>query len=134
MVKFEVIPGRLPDGSISPIANEVCGHLLAYFELDYKSIKRVFGVPTSPSIIDDYKCQCDWIIKFGKKIVYIYDWKSGSQYQGRGKGTPKSKVNFWSIGGCDRKLAAKIAGLLGLVETKDKYDTITYKKFPDFSL
>lgn len=65
-------------------------------DVDFDTICAVFG---RPSRGDGYKVQREWVIMTPKGIATIYDWKEGSCYLGRGKGTHWTKVRDWHIGG-----------------------------------
>lgn len=76
---------------------------------EYKDLKRVFGKPLSG---DGHKTDAEWEIEFEDgKIATIYNWKNGKTYKGK-KGTPKTKITDWSIGGYSKAVVERIENLL----------------------
>ena len=63
----------------------------------YETLVGCFGKPVAG--YDDYKCDCEWNIKFADGVVVsIYNWKNGKNYCGPA-GLDVEDVTDWHIGG-----------------------------------
>ena len=71
-------------------------YLNGYLDAGYKDIKKAFG---NPSDADGYKVDAQWTITVNGKVITIYNYKDGVNYNGKKHGTPKTKIRDWHIGG-----------------------------------
>jgi hypothetical protein len=87
------------------------GCLVGYVDVDYKTIKSVFGKPFN-SCTD--KCDAEWSILFDDGTeATIYNYKDGKNYLGR-KGTPKTQITNWHIGGYNERAVELVTKALEL--------------------
>jgi hypothetical protein len=71
--------------------------LQGYVETSYADLVACFGEPVAG--YDDYKCDCEWNIKFADGVVCsIYNWKDGKNYCGE-EGLEVQDITDWHIGG-----------------------------------
>lgn len=71
--------------------------LQGYIETSYADLVACFGEPVAA--YDDYKCDCEWNIKFADGVVAtIYNWKNGKNYCGE-DGLALEDITDWHIGG-----------------------------------
>ena len=88
--------------------------LQGYVEVTYATLKRVFGAPTCDG--DGYKVDAEWLLKFADgTIATIYNYKDGKNYCGA-KGTPKTKITNWHIGGNDQRAVYRVQEALEALE------------------
>jgi major membrane immunogen (membrane-anchored lipoprotein) len=84
------------------------------FECDYNTIKKVFG---KPNLGDGYKIDAEWDIEFEDGLVAtVYNWKNGKSYLGS-DGAPKTKINYWHIGGKSNEAYYRVVEIIRAVET-----------------
>lgn len=69
-------------------------HLHGYITANYSDLKKLLG---NPSNGDDYKSDAEWVIKINNKVITIYNYKDGKNYNGA-KGMAKTKITDWHIG------------------------------------
>lgn len=65
------------------------------FTTTYKILKKLFGEEVEN---DGYKVDAHWVVETPAGPASIYNYKDGKNYLG-GKGTPKTKIMEWHIGG-----------------------------------
>lgn len=71
--------------------------LQGYIHTSYADLVACFGEPVAQ--FDDYKCDCEWNIKFADGVVVsIYNWKNGKNYCGE-DGLAVEDITEWHIGG-----------------------------------
>lgn len=71
--------------------------LVGYINISYAVLKKVFGSPTTG---DGYKVDAEWNILFADgTVATIYNYKDGKNYCGARKGTSKTKITNWHVGG-----------------------------------
>lgn len=71
--------------------------LQGYIRTSYADLVACFGEPVAN--FDDYKCDCEWNIKFADGVVAsIYNWKNGRNYLGA-EGLDVEDITDWHIGG-----------------------------------
>jgi len=71
--------------------------LQGYINTSYADLVGCFGEPQGG--FDDYKCDCEWNIKFADGVVVsIYNWKNGKNYCGE-DGLDLVDITDWHIGG-----------------------------------
>ena len=80
------------------------GHLQGYIDIDYATLKKLFGQPGNS---DGYKVDAEWEINTPAGNASIYNYKDGKNYLGS-KGTPKTKIRDWHIGGNNENVVAWI--------------------------
>lgn len=76
-----------------------------YFDVSYKELKKIFGEPNGDG---GYKTDAQWVIQTPSGVATIYNYKDGKSYLGT-KGTPKTKITEWHIGGADKNTYAWVA-------------------------
>ncbi len=69
--------------------------LQAYIFTDYKKIVKLFGKPNTEG--DGYKVDAEWEFEMNGKVMTIYNYKDGKNYNGK-SGLPVSKIKEWHIG------------------------------------
>ncbi len=91
------------------------GHLQGYVIEDYSTLKSIFGKPHEG---DGYKVDAEWDILFSCGThATIYNYKDGRNYNGR-KGTPKTKITDWHIGGTSKKSVDLVKLAISQFKTK----------------
>ena len=79
-------------------------------DVDYKTLKAVFGKPDDDYSSGDYKIRKHWTVSIDGVICTIYDWKQGKSY----RGYRPLKNARWSVGGshpiCRRLVQGVIDG------------------------
>jgi hypothetical protein len=71
--------------------------LQGHIQTTYAILVATFGEPQGG--YDDYKCDCEWNIKFADGVVVsIYNWKNGKNYCGE-EGLALEDITEWNIGG-----------------------------------
>ena len=70
--------------------------LVDEIKVPYKKLVKLLGKPNS--IGDDYKVDAEWCIVINGKIMTIYNYKDGKNYNGR-NGIATTKLTDWHIGG-----------------------------------
>ena len=71
--------------------------LQGYINTSYADLVACFGAPEAG--FDDYKCDCEWNIKFADGVVAsIYNWKNGKNYCGAA-GLAVEDITDWHVGG-----------------------------------
>lgn len=71
--------------------------LQGYVNTNYETLVACFGEPVAQ--YDDYKCDCEWNIKFADGVVVsIYNWKDGKNYCGE-EGLDVEDITDWHVGG-----------------------------------
>jgi hypothetical protein len=81
--------------------------LVGGIEVSYKKLVKLLGKPNS--LGDEYKTDAEWCIVINGKIMTIYNYKDGKNYNGR-NGIATTKLTDWHIGGRE-DLADEIAFL-----------------------
>lgn len=84
-IEFTITPG----GDI----NGTC--LQGYITANYKDIVALLG---KPGPADGYKVDAEWVCTINGKVLTVYNYKDGKNYNGA-KGIPKTKITDWHIGG-----------------------------------
>lgn len=89
-------------------------HLQGEIKCSYTMIKKAFGKPSEG---DGYKTDAEWDILFDDGLVAtIYNYKNGRNYLGK-KGTPKTRIENWHVGGRDQGIIARVWYII----TQDNY-------------
>ena len=71
--------------------------LQGYIDTSYEDLVACFGEPVAS--FDNYKCDCEWNIKFADGVVAsIYNYKDGKNYLGD-EGLDVEDITEWHIGG-----------------------------------
>jgi len=84
--------------------------LQGYITVNYSKLKSLFGTPMKG---DEYKTDAEWVVKFNDgTIATIYNYKDGKNYNGS-KGTPKTKITNWHVGGFDKRAFDMINDVIG---------------------
>ena len=71
-------------------------HLVGAIDCSYKQLVTLLGLPNRRG--DDYKTDAEWEIEINGKVVTIYNYKDGKNYNGK-NGIATSKLRDWHIGG-----------------------------------
>jgi hypothetical protein len=69
--------------------------LAGYIDCSYKSLVSLLGKPNGQS--DGYKTDAEWVVEMNGKVLTIYNYKDGKNYNGR-NGLAISKITDWHIG------------------------------------
>jgi hypothetical protein len=72
--------------------------LVGYIDVAYARLVEVLGLPNSES--DGYKTDAEWTLKINDKVLTIYNWKNGRNYNGE-HGLEVEDISRWHIGGGD---------------------------------
>jgi hypothetical protein len=70
--------------------------LIGYVYCPYKNLVSLLGKPNAEN--DGYKIDAEWAIEMNGKILTIYNYKDGHNYNGKRNGLPVSKITEWHIG------------------------------------
>lgn len=85
--------------------------LQGYITADFKVLKKLFGKPTDG---DGYKVDAEWCLEFSDGVVAtIYNYKDGKNYNGA-RGTPKTQITEWHVGGRSARAVANVEDMLEL--------------------
>ena len=79
--------------------------LRGYVKTSYDTIVEKLGTPVLGPNDSGDKITCLWVIKFGKEVATIYDWKELA--------TPMHGPHQWHIGGHNPVVVEKVQQLLG---------------------
>ena len=72
----------------------------------YAELKKKFGMPGL--LADCYKMDAHWAVLFNDgTVATIYNWKNGKNYKGA-RGTPKTRITEWHVGGVDKKSVERV--------------------------
>lgn len=74
-------------------------YLQGYVRATYAELRAAFGRPTNG---DGYKIDACWVIQEGDVVATVYNYKNGRNYLGKRRGTPKTRITEWNIGGRSR--------------------------------
>ena len=74
--------------------------LIGYMSVNYDKLVKLFG---EPALFVGDKVQAEWILKFGDKVLTIYDWKEH---------VDPEFVTAWHIGGADKADLALLRSVL----------------------
>jgi len=90
-------------------------------DVDYKTLKAVFGNPDDDYCSGDYKIRKHWTVSIDGIICTIYDWKQGGQ--GGYRYVPLKRTR-WSVGGshpiCRRLVQGVIDGYYNCHQVAEK--------------
>jgi len=73
-------------------------HLVGAIDVPYKTLVKLLGKPNT--IGDEYKVDAEWEIEVNGKVMTIYNYKDGKNYNGK-SGIATTKLRDWHIGGLD---------------------------------
>ena len=76
----------------------VGGSLVGSIDVPYKQVVKLLGKPNRTG--DDYKTDAEWEIIVNGKVMTIYNYKDGKNYNGR-TGIATTKLRDWHIGGVE---------------------------------
>jgi hypothetical protein len=79
--------------------------LAGYIKVSYKNIVELFGKPNSTG--DDYKIDAEWEFTMNKKVMTIYNWKDGKNYN-KEHGLKVSQITDWHIGSAEADVTEEI--------------------------
>lgn len=77
-------------------AKFISTHLVSVINAPYKSLVKLLGLPNI--IGDECKTDAEWEIEVNGKVMTIYNYKDGKNYNGK-SGIATSKLTDWHIGG-----------------------------------
>jgi hypothetical protein len=78
-------------------------------DVPYDKLVALFGPPLPG---DDYKVSAVWVLRWTDgAIATISDWKTAPSYCGD-EGIPAPQQTFWSLGGNDACVSARVRALL----------------------
>lgn len=96
-VKFKKIPDKYT------------GHMLSfkgYFNEAYHVLVSIFGKPNGGPSVDN-KVLCEWIFKINGEVGFIYNYKTGINYDKK-YGKEKEDIMTWHIGGRRHKIVGLV--------------------------
>lgn len=73
-------------------------HLVGAIDCGYNQLVKLLGKPNR--IGDDCKVDAEWEIEVNGKVMTIYNYKDGKNYNGK-SGIATTKLRDWHIGGLD---------------------------------
>lgn len=79
-------------------------HLVGAIDCSYKELVKLLGKPNREG--DTYKTDAEWEIEVNGKVITIYNYKDGKNYNGK-HGIATTKLRDWHIGG-NQDLTAEI--------------------------
>ena len=77
-------------------AEFISTHLVGAIDAPYKSLVKLLGLPNI--IGDECKTDAEWEIEVNGKVMSIYNYKDGKNYNGK-SGIATTKLRDWHIGG-----------------------------------
>lgn len=83
--------GIINNTKLSAVGTSLAG----YIHTDYKKIVELLGKPHSNG--DGYKVDAEWNIEMNGKVLTIYNYKDGKNYNGR-NGLATKNITEWHIG------------------------------------
>lgn len=88
--------------------------LVGAIDCSYKQLVDLLGKPNR--IGDEYKTDAEWELEINGKVVTIYNYKDGKNYNGK-NGIAKKDLRDWHIGG-NVDLTAEIETLKQALDTE----------------
>lgn len=90
--------------------------LSGYVFCPYKKLVALLGEPNAEG--DGYKTDAEWIVEMNGKVLTIYNYKDGKNYNGR-NGLATKNITEWHIGSKE-DVNAEIKNLQKLLNPKKK--------------
>jgi len=84
----------LNDDSASVVGTSLAGKI----DVSYSNLVKLFGAPNSTG--DEYKIDAEWEFKMNGKVMTIYNYKTGKNYNGK-SGLATSRIRNWHVGAED---------------------------------
>jgi hypothetical protein len=76
----------------------VSAHLVGAIDCSYAKLVKLLGPPNAQH--DDYKSDAEWSLRVNGKVMTIYNYKDGKNYNGK-SGIATTRLRDWHIGGED---------------------------------
>ena len=84
----------LNDDSASVVGTSLAGKI----DVSYSNLVKLFGAPNSTG--DECKIDAEWEFKMNGKVMTIYNYKNGKNYNGK-SGLATSRIRNWHVGAED---------------------------------
>lgn len=87
--------------------------LTGAMNVSYSNLVKLFGEPNGGG--DEYKIDAEWEFEMNGKVMTIYNYKTGKNYNGK-SGLATSRIKHWHVGAKDdvteeiKILAAELKG------------------------